>query len=59
VICISRAIGAGGDAIGKLVAERLGFLYVDEQIIMLAARQAQIDRPSSRPRSNGSRCCSA
>ena len=43
VICISRAIGAGGEAIGKTVAERLGFLYVDEQIITLAARQAQVD----------------
>jgi cytidylate kinase len=43
VICISRAIGAGGEAIGKLVADRLGFLYVDEQIIALAARQAQVD----------------
>jgi cytidylate kinase len=43
VICISRASGAGGEAIGKIVAERLGFLYVDDQIISLAARQAQID----------------
>jgi len=43
VICISRAIAAGGEAIGELIAERLGFLYVDEQIITLAARHAQVD----------------
>jgi len=43
VICISRAIGAGGEAIGELVAKGLGFLYVDEEIITLAARQAQVD----------------
>ena len=43
VVCISRAIGAGGEDIGKIVAERLGFIYADEQVIELAARQAQID----------------
>jgi len=36
-------MGAGGEAVGALVAERLGFLYVDEEIIALAARDAQID----------------
>ena len=43
VICISRAIGAGGEAIGKRVSAQLGFLYVDDEIISLAARQAQVD----------------
>jgi cytidylate kinase len=43
VVCISRAMGAGGETIGQLVAQHLGFRYVDEQIITLAARQAQID----------------
>jgi len=43
VVCISRAMAAGGETVGTLVAERLGFRYVDEQIITLAARQAQVD----------------
>jgi cytidylate kinase len=43
VVCISRASGAGGEEIGRLVAERLGFLYVDEEVINLAATRAGID----------------
>src|SRR5262245_5238607 len=43
VVCISRTIGAEGERIGHATAERLGFRYVDEQIITQAARQAQVD----------------
>ncbi len=43
VVCISRAMAAGGEAVGELVASRLGFRYVDEEIISLAASQAQVD----------------
>jgi cytidylate kinase len=43
VICISRTVAAGGEQIGQIVAERLGFRYVDEQIITRAAQQAQVD----------------
>jgi len=43
VVCISRTIAAGGEAIGHQVAARLGFRYVDEQIIKKAAEQAQVD----------------
>jgi cytidylate kinase len=43
VVCISHASGAGGAAIGRLVADRLGFLYVDEEVIELAARRAGIE----------------
>jgi CMP/dCMP kinase len=43
VICISRTVAAGGEQIGQVVAERLGFRYVDEQIITRAAQQAQVD----------------
>lgn len=42
-VCISRALGAGGEEIGRLVAERLGFLYVDEEVIALAAAKAGAD----------------
>jgi hypothetical protein len=43
VVCISRTIAALGEEIGSLVAERLSFRYVDEQVIERAARLAQVD----------------
>ena len=41
-VCISRAEGAGGTEVGQLVAERLGFQYVDEEIIAQAAKKGGI-----------------
>ena len=43
VVCISHATGAGGEEVGRLVAERLGFLYVDEDIVAGAAARGRID----------------
>ena len=43
VVCISRAIAAGGEVVGHLVAERLGFRYFDEEVISLASTKAGID----------------
>lgn len=43
VVCVSYATGAGGAEVGQLVAERLGFLYVDEDIIAKAAIQAGLE----------------
>ena len=43
VICISRTAGAGGETVGRLVAERLGYAYVDEEIILLASRKAGVN----------------
>jgi cytidylate kinase len=42
VVCISHATGAGGEEIGRLVAERLGFLYVDDDIVARAAAKGGI-----------------
>jgi cytidylate kinase len=42
VVCISHATGAGGDEIGRRVAERLGFLYVDDEIVAQAAAKGGI-----------------
>jgi cytidylate kinase len=42
VICISRADGAGGRRVGQLVAEKLGFRYVDEEIVARAAAKGGI-----------------
>ncbi len=43
VVCISKTDAALGEDVGRLVAERLGFRYVDEQVIERAAQLAQID----------------
>jgi cytidylate kinase len=43
VVCISRAIGAGGEQVGRLVADRLGFTYIDEEIVSRTAAKAGID----------------
>jgi uncharacterized protein len=41
-VCISHAAGAGGEEVGRLVAERLGFLYVDEDIVARAAARGGV-----------------
>src|SRR5262249_531490 len=46
VVCISRAMGAGGEEVGRLVADRLGFIYVDEEIVSRTAAKAGIDAGS-------------
>jgi hypothetical protein len=43
VVAISRAIGAEGERIGALVADGLGFRYVDEEIISAAAEKQGVD----------------
>ena len=40
IITISREYGSGGSAIGKLVAEKLGYKYYDKQLIDLAADES-------------------
>ena len=42
VVCISRPDGAEGAGVGRLVAERLGFDYVDEVIVSRAAAKGGI-----------------
>jgi hypothetical protein len=42
-VCISHATGAGGEEVGHRVAELLGFLYVDDEIVARAAASGGID----------------
>jgi cytidylate kinase len=42
VICISHATGSGGEEVGRLVAARLSFLHVDEEIIATAAARGGV-----------------
>lgn len=42
VVSISRSLGAGGEEIGRTVAQELGFRYADEEIIIRAAERAGV-----------------
>lgn len=42
VICISRLLGANGGDVGRMVADRLGFRLVDEEIVQEAARASGV-----------------
>ena len=42
-ITISRQMGSGGSYIGRLVARRLGFRYIDKEILYEAARRLGTD----------------
>lgn len=43
VVCISHAIGAQGDVVARLAAERLGLRLVDEEIVTAAAARGGIE----------------
>jgi cytidylate kinase len=43
VVTLSHATGAGGDTIGRSVAQQLDFRYLDEEIIELAAQKEGLD----------------
>jgi hypothetical protein len=43
VICVSRALAAGGEEIGRAVSQRTGFRYADEEIVAQAARRDNVD----------------
>jgi cytidylate kinase len=40
---VSHTSGSGGDEIGRLVAERLGYLYLDEDIVAWAAAEGGVE----------------
>jgi cytidylate kinase len=43
VVCVSHTTGSGGGEVGKRVAEQLGYLYVDEEIVSRAAAQGGLE----------------
>lgn len=43
MVCVSHATGSFGEEIGKQVAERLDYLYVDEEIVAGAAVQGGLE----------------
>ena len=42
VVTISRQFGAGGRTLGKIVADKLGYDFVDEEIIQMVAKRARV-----------------
>jgi cytidylate kinase len=44
VITISRQFGAGGKTLGKAVAQKLGYAFVDEDIIQMVADRAKVSK---------------
>jgi cytidylate kinase len=42
VVTVARTLQAGGEEVGRLVAEELGYRYVDDEIISKAAEQAGV-----------------
>ena len=43
MVCISHSTGSSGEDVGKQVAERLDYLYVDEEIVARAAAQGGLE----------------
>jgi CMP/dCMP kinase len=43
IVTISHASGSGGESVGRKVADRLGFRYIDDEIISLAAEKEGLD----------------
>jgi cytidylate kinase len=42
VICVSHATGAGGNDLGRLVADKLNFRLIDQEIVTRAAEKEQV-----------------
>jgi hypothetical protein len=43
VICVSRALAAGGEEVGRALSQRMGFRYADEEIVATAAETEGVD----------------
>ena len=44
VLTISRQFGAGGITLGKMVSEKLGYHFYDDEIIQLVAKKAKVSK---------------
>jgi Cytidylate kinase-like family len=42
VVCVSRTMAAGGEDVARAVSQRLGFRYVDEEIVAQAAEREKV-----------------
>lgn len=46
IITIGRQLGAGGSAMGKAIAERFGFQYIDKEVLIKAADRLNLSEES-------------
>ena len=53
VICIARLLGAGSADVGRTVAARLGYTFVDEEIGVIQFGSSPLLWPMLRPRGGG------
>ena len=44
VITISRQFGAGGKTLGEMISTKLGYTFVDDEIIQMVAKQAKVSK---------------
>ena len=44
VITVARELGSGGSYIGKQVARRLGYAYIDREILAAGCQRARLGR---------------
>lgn len=49
-ITIARELGSGGSYIGRLVANRLGYAYIDREILQMAAKELGVEEAELQPR---------
>jgi cytidylate kinase len=43
VVCVSRTLGSGGEAVGMAMARALAYRYVDDEIVRRAAEKAHVE----------------
>ncbi|MFW5989455.1 MAG: cytidylate kinase-like family protein, partial [Desulfosudaceae bacterium] len=46
IFTISREFGAGGRTLGKMVAQKLGYTLVDEDIVQMVAERVKVSKDS-------------
>ena len=44
VITISRQFGAGGKTLGEMISTKLGYTFVDDEIIQMVAKKAKVSK---------------
>jgi cytidylate kinase len=42
IITISRQFGAGGETLGKMIAEKLGYTFANQNVIQMIAKEANV-----------------
>ena len=46
IITIGRQLGSGGSAMGRAIADRFGFQYIDKEVLIKAAERLNLSEES-------------